>query len=181
MFNFLRRCVTTLVGKDDKDIRVQQVGYNGDAKDAEIWAPYGMSYNLPPDCLCLYAQIGGDQGNLVVLPDRSQDRVKDLKEGEVAFFNPLTKTRTIYRKNGDMEIVTAGENGDFNLTVKGVANIDIPTTNWTGDINLTGDIIQTGSITNDQTTSSGIDLDGHTHTGSPTAPTGAVSDTGVSQ
>ena len=147
MHNFLRRCITSLVGKADRDMRVQQVSYNGKAEDAEIYAPYGMSYNLPPDCLCLYAQIGGDQGNLVVLPDRSQDRVKDLKEGEVAFFNPLTKTRTIYRQNGDMEIVTEGENGDVNLTVKGVANINAPTTNWVGDINHTGDLTSIGTVT----------------------------------
>lgn len=118
MRNFLRRCVTTLTGKDDRDIRVQQVAYNGKAEDAEIYAPYGVSYNLPPDCLCLYVQVGGDEGNLVVLPDRSQDRVKDLKEGEVAFFNPLTKSRTIYRQNGDMEVVTEGESGDRLTTIK---------------------------------------------------------------
>ena len=63
-------------------------------------------------------QVGGDEGNLVVLPDRSQDRVKDLKEGEVAFFNPLTKSRTIYRQNGDMEVVTEGESGDRLTTIK---------------------------------------------------------------
>ena len=178
MLNLVRRCITTLIGKDDRDIRVQQVGYNGKAEDAEIYAPYGMSYNLPPDSLCLYVQIGGDQGNLVVLPDRSQDRVKDLKAGEVAFFNPLTKSRTIYRENGDIDVTV---HGNVNLVVDGVANVEIPTTNWTGDINLTGEIVQTGTITNDQTTSNGILLDGHTHIGSPSAPLGGVTDTGVSK
>jgi len=140
LLSFLRKCIITLIGTDDKDIRRQQISYNGAPKDAEIWAPYGMSYNLPPDSVCLYAQVGGDSGNLVVLPDRSQDRVKDLKEGEVAFFNPLTKTRTIYRQNGDMEIVTEsneeGEGGDLNLTVANDVNlkaknvnIDAATTN----------------------------------------------------
>ena len=123
MLNLVRRCIISLIGKDDKDLRVQQVSYNGKADDAEIYAPYGMSYNLPPDSLCLYVQVGGDQGNLVVLPDRSQDRVKGLAEGEVAFFNPLTQSRTIYRQNGDMEIVTAGEKGDVNMTVKGEVNL----------------------------------------------------------
>lgn len=119
MLHFLRRCVTTLVGSDDKDVRVQQVGYNGAAVDAEVYAPYGMSYNLPPGCLCLYAQVGGDGGNLVVLPDRSQDRVRDLAEGEVAFFNPLTKSRTVYRQDGTLEIVTEGNAGHLSVTVKG--------------------------------------------------------------
>jgi phage gp45-like len=170
------------VGEDNLDIRKQQIGYNGKADDAEIYAPYGMSYNLPENCLCLYAQVGGDEGNLVVFPDRSEDRIKDLKRGEVAFFNPLTKTRTIYRQNGDMEIVTSGDKGDLNLTVKGDVNltgsgemnVDIATTNWKGDI------IQDGTITNTQTTSNGIPLDGHKHSGSPSAPTGPVSNTGAS-
>lgn len=125
MRNFLRRCVISLIGKDDRDIRVQQVSYNGKAEDAEIWAPYGMSYNLPPNSLCLYAQIGGDEGNIVVLPDRSQDRVKNLKEGEIALFNPLTKTQMIFREDGKLEI---NAKGDVDVTATNV-NIDASATN----------------------------------------------------
>ena len=145
MLNFVRRCITTLIGKDDRDIRVQQVGYNGKAEDAEIYAPYGMSYNLPADCLCLYVQIGGDQGNLVVLPDRSQDRVRDLKAGEVAFFNPLTKSRTIYRENGDMEIVTDGEKGDRSTTIKGD---DVATVGGKVTVTVSGDVDLTAANVN---------------------------------
>lgn len=170
------------MGKDDKDVRIQQVSAHGVPDDAEIYAPYGMSYNLPEGCLCLHIQLSEDEGDVIILPDRSKDRVKDLKRGEVAFFNPLTKTRTIYRQNGNMEIVTEGDKGDFNLTVKGVANMVIPTTNWTGDINLTGDINQTGGqIVSGDVTASGISLVNHTHAGSPTAPSGPVSNTGAAQ
>lgn len=131
MLNFFRKCVTTLVGKDDKDIRVQQISYNGVPKDAEIWAPYGMSYNLPPGCVCLYAPLSGDPGDLVVLPDRSQDRIKSLKEGEVAWFNPLTKTRTIYDKDGNIVTVTEGDVGNVIFTIKGKVSIVV-----NGDVDL---------------------------------------------
>jgi len=112
------RANITKEGTDDKDVRIQQYSKNGDVDDAEIYAPYGMSYNLPENSLCLFAQIGGDDGNIILLPDRSQDRVKDLKRGEVALFNPLTQSRMVFRLNGDIEIVTEGENGDRLTTIK---------------------------------------------------------------
>jgi len=173
MRNFLRRCVISLVGKDERDIRVQQVSYNGKADDAEIWAPYGMSYNLPPDCLSLYAQIGGDEGNLIVFPDRSQDRVKNLKEGEVSFFNPLTKTSTTYRKNGDLEIVTSGDSGDMSVTIKKDLTITV-----TGDVNITagGDVDVTATNVNIDASATNLGVGGQ-----PIARVGdSVEVTGVS-
>ena len=155
MLTFLRRCVISLAGKDDKDIRVQQVSYNSKAENVEVWAPYGMSYNPPPNCLSLCVQIGEDQGNLVALPDRSQDRVKNLAEGEVAFFNPLTQTRTIYRADKSIEIVSEGGRtttiteddvttvqGDKSVTVDGEMNITV-----TGDCNLTASNVNIDAAT----------------------------------
>lgn len=142
MHSLIRRCLISLAGSDDKDTRIQQVSYNGKAQDGEAWAPYGMSYNVPPNSLSLYVQIGGDQGNLVILPDRSQDRVKNLKEGEVAFFNPLTKSRTIYRANGDMDITV---NGDCNIKADEV-NVDADQVNLGvggDDIARVGDTVRT--------------------------------------
>lgn len=137
MLNFIRKCIVSLISKDDtKHVRVQQISYNEGARDAEVYAPYGMSYNIPAGSVCLYAQVGGDPGNLVIFPDRSQDRVKDLAEGEVAFFNPMTQTRTIYRKDGSMEIVINGKliqtiGGDATITITGKCNVTV-----SGDANL---------------------------------------------
>lgn len=191
--NIVKRCKITLAGKDNTDYRVQQVSANGKAIDAEIWAPYGMSYNIPVNSLCTYLQVGGDQANLIVLPDRSQDRVKDLKPGEVAYFNPLTQSRTVYRENGDIEVITSGTQGDLittikgdhtvtiegastvnitgdcNLTIGGVANIDVATANWTGDFNLDGNLNVTGDADVDG------DIDGTTITGSSDVKTGSIS------
>lgn len=102
------RANITKEGTDDKDVRIQQYGKNGDVDDAEIWAPYGMSYNIPENSLCLFSQIGGDDGNIILLPDRSQDRIKGLKRGEVAYFNPLTRSRTIYKENTDISTTAEG-------------------------------------------------------------------------
>ena len=192
--NIVKRCRITLTGKDNGDFRVQQISANRKAIDAEIYAPYGMSYNVPVDSLCVYLQVGGDSGNLIVLPDRSQDRVKDLKPGEVAFFNPLTKTRTVYRENGDMEIVTEGSNGDVLMTVKKdltiVAEGDVNITsggvmNLNGDVNIdgaldvTGDIDSGATITGSDVKAGSIDLKTHRHVGSITAPTGSITPTGT--
>lgn len=146
----IKRCIISLKSLDDKDLRVQQVSYNGKADTAEVYAPYGMSYNVPPDSLSLYGAIGGDEGNLVTFPDRPQDRIRNLKETEVAFFNPITKTSTIYKQNGDLVITTNGENGDFLVTVKKDHTIEIGndcvinvgnnvTINAAGNLNLNSD------------------------------------------
>lgn len=107
------RANITKEGTDDKDVRIQQYSKNGDVDDAEIYAPYGMSYNLPENSLCLFALVGGDDGNIILLPDRSQDRVKDLKRGEVAFFNPLTQSRIIYKENTDISATAEGPSANF--------------------------------------------------------------------
>ena len=142
----LRKCSAVKASQTDSgDVRLQQVTYNGKSTDAQLWMPYGMSANVAPGSLCLYAQIGGDGGELVIFPDRSQDRVKGLKSGEVALFNPLTQSRTIYRKNGDIEEVVTGENGTKSVTIK---------KDWTvvvgGDVSITTtgktDIVSTGDV-----------------------------------
>jgi len=130
------RANITKEGTDDQDVRIQQYAKNGDVDDAEIWAPYGLSYNLPENSLCLFAQIGGDDGNIILLPDRSQDRVKNLKRGEVALFNPLTKSRMVFRLNGDIEIVTEGESGDRLTTIK---KDEIMTVGGDKTVTVTGD------------------------------------------
>lgn len=144
--SILRRCnITKASEKDASDIRLQQIELNGKAHDAEVYMPYGMSANIPPGSLGILLQIGGDEGFLVVLPDKSGDRIKGLAENEVAFFNPITKSRTIYRSNGDIEQVVTGENGTKSVTIKKDLTIVVG-----GDVNLTatGDVDVTADNVN---------------------------------
>jgi len=190
--NAIRRAIISLLSTDDsKDIRVQQIAYNGKALDVEVYAPYGISYNVPVGSLGILLQIGDDPANKIFLPDRSQDRVKGLEESEIAIFNPITKSRVVFKKNGDIDIDTAGSVGDFNITVKGNCNLTASTTNLTGDLNVDGNLSVTGDAdvdgdldaTNVDATgdvkAGSISLKTHLHGGSLTAPTGGVVPTGA--
>ena len=72
------------------------------------------------------------------------------------------------------------------LTPSGAVQIIAPgglevtgTLNVTGDVTFDSDLDVTGDIVaNEVSTSGGIVLSTHTHTGSPTAPTGSISPTG---
>jgi len=64
--------------------------------------------------------------------------------------------------------VTIFVDGDTNLTVAGTTTVDTPLTNWTGNINLTGDLDITGKSTASvDHISSGISGKGHTHKDTP--------------
>jgi phage baseplate assembly protein gpV len=64
--------------------------------------------------------------------------------------------------------VTIFVDGDTNLTVAGTTTVDTPLTNWTGNINLTGDLDITGKSTASvDHVSSGISGKGHTHKDTP--------------
>jgi len=199
---FNRRAAITNTATDTAEKRVQQVSMQGVPKDVEVWFPYGMSGNVPVGSLGVIVQIGPDPGNLVFFPDRSQDRIKDLKDGEVAFFNPITKSKVVFKQNGDIETTTAGSNGDYKVTVKGDNTLEVAgnvvinvagdcnvtvdgDTNWKGDFNLDGDFTATGDVDGKTLTGStdvktgSISLKTHLHIGSPTAATGPVTPTGA--
>lgn len=135
----LTRAVISNVTEDNLDIRIQQVTFNKRPSDAEIFFPYGMSGNVPADSLCVVISINNDPGFLVCLPDRSQDRIKGLKMGEVAIFNPLTKSRTIFKENGDIEQVLEGESGSKITVIKNDYSVEVgasTTVNSTGTIDI---------------------------------------------
>lgn len=191
--DFIKRAIITKGGDDDTARPVQQLEYFGKTSEAEIIFPYGMHANLPKDSILVVFPILNQTSNHVALGGLPNERIQ-VEEGEVVFFHPLTKAKIHFKKDGNIEIdalekdikincnnasITA--QGDVNLTASGELNVDAPTTNWTGNIVLTGDITQDGNIVNTQTTSNDIPLDGHGHIGSPTAPSGPLSDTGASK
>jgi len=211
--NMIRRAVITLGGSDDKDFPVQQVTYLGKTADIEIITPYGMHANLPADNETFVTMwtVAGQEDYRVGMGYTPKRRPKNLPEGEVVFYHPLTQSRVQFKNNGDIEIESTGDNGSAIVTVKkdltitiggdasitvagdalldvsGTSTVNCPTTEWTGNINLTGSLDITakldvaGATTLSATvTSNGKDIsDTHKHTGSPTAATGPVSNTGV--
>lgn len=197
--NMIKRAVITLGGADDKELPIQQLSYNGKVADAEIIFPYGVHANLSADnnTLCIVFAVEGQEDYRAAMGYTPALRPKPLEEGEVVFYHPLTQSKIHFRNNGDIDIDVAGDNGDLNATIKkdlniivagdatidvtGTATVTAPTTNWTGNINLNGDLDVTGSSTLSATvTSAGKDISNtHTHSGSATAPNGPVSNTGA--
>jgi len=197
--NMIKRAVITMGGTDDKELPIQQLSYNGKVADAEIIFPYGVHANLSADnnTLCVVFAVDGQEDYRAAMGYTPGLRPKPLEEGEVVFYHPLTQSKMHFRNNGDIDIDVSGENGDLNITIKkdlnitiggdatigvtGTATVTAPTTNWTGNINLTGDLDVTGATSLSSTvTSAGKNIsDNHTHTGSPSAPSGPQTNTGV--
>lgn len=92
------------------------------------------------------------------------------------FFHPPTGSKIHFKANGDILIESAT-----------AVTVDVPSTTITGDVVINGslqvdtDLDVTGiSTLGIAVTSGGVNISNtHTHTGSPTAPTGGQSNTGV--
>lgn len=90
-------------------------------------------------------------------------------------------------KNGSIKI-SAGATTKLTINLDGTVVIDAPTsleinaptTNWNGNINHTGDLTSSGTITGTtDVIGGGKSVKLHTHIGSPTAPSGSISNTGL--
>jgi phage gp45-like len=124
----IKFCRVTLGGKDDKQYPVQQVSYMENTADAFVVFPYGMSANCLQESFGVLLAVNGDEQSLAALITSAVDRIKNLKEGEVIFYHPKTKSFMHYKNNGDIDIEAKG-----NLNVKAQAvNVDAPTATFTG-------------------------------------------------
>lgn len=142
-------------GTDDNQFPVQQVEFMGKTADCVILFPYGMHGNVSKDSLMLMGSVQGDESNRVAIAMVPINRPK-MEEGELCIYHPPSGTITHYKANGDIRMTTPNLIIDGNLTV-------------TGNTTLGATV-----------TSNGKDIsDTHAHTGSPTAPDGAQSDTGT--
>lgn len=165
--NLLRWARITKAGTDTEQFAVQQMEYLGKVADGIIIFPYGLHGNVPADSLALMLAVQGSADNRAAIAWTPKDR-PTLKDGEVAFYHPPTDAFMIWRQNGDLDI-EAGNGGASNINIKAA------TVNLAADVNITGDTVFTGSVT----ANGKVIDDTHSHTGSPSAPTGGVSNTGT--
>ncbi len=181
--NMIKRAVITLGGSDDKELPIQQLSYNGKVADAEIIFPYGVHANLSADnnTLCIVFAVDGQEDYRAAMGYTPLLRPKPLAEGEVVFYHPLTQSKIHFRNNGDIDVDVTGENGDLNVTIKkdlnitvggdvnitatGTATVTVPTTEWIGNINVTGNVVISGTSTADNHISDGISGNSHVHGG----------------
>ena len=163
-FNSIKRAIISLVKKDDKLFHTTQVSYNGKSADIEIQTPYGFCSVSPKNSLVLMLNIHGQEENRIGFADSPQERFKNLEEYEVQVGNYNTLASIKFNKDKSIDITT----------LQGVVNINATTININGKLNVVGDTTFTGALT-----SNGKNIsDTHNHAGSPSAPTGGVSNTG---
>ncbi|PCI04652.1 MAG: hypothetical protein COB78_05670 [Hyphomicrobiales bacterium] len=106
--------------------------------DVEVMQPYGFASHVPEDgALGVVLAIGGDEGDMVILPIANPSkRLGELKPGEVGFYN----------EHGDKAIMTAGGSLDIstgatvNITTDTGVTITAVITKVVGDFVCTGDV-----------------------------------------
>ncbi len=159
----------------------QQVSYMGKAAKVSTWTPYGLANSPPASKLTLLLSILMNSDNQVGLVG-SPGEDPTLAETEVALFHPPTGSKVHFLANGDISMVAG--TASILLTAAGGITITPGTSPVTvaGDLVVTGDLTATAGSTalGSVVTSGAKDIsDTHTHGGSATAPTGAISPTGV--
>lgn len=151
----IRWAKTTLDMDDTGDFPVHQTTYMGKVGDAVAWFPYGFHANIPAEELALIFALQGNPEARVSLPGSPTKRIK-VATGEVVVFHPSSGSKIHFKADGTIEITA-------------------PLTKVIGNFEVTGDSALGATVTSDGTDISNT----HTHAGSSTAPTGAISDTGV--
>lgn len=137
-------------GNDDTSWPTGQCSYNGKQATFTRLLPYGLSALEPDGSFVLVVNSQGQEAVKFGIPSAMQDRLKNLKQGEVAIYNSITQTYVMLLEDGTFEI-----NCDGLIT----GNLEI-----NGDVTINGNLVV-----------SGIDFLTHVHGGVSTGS----GDTGV--
>lgn len=164
----------------------QQISYKGKTVEAFSLFPYGLYANMDSsDTLGLIFEVDASSDNKAFLGHTPFKRPKDLNEGEVSLYHPGTGV-FIKLSSKKVEINGGGEGEVVVNTKSATINSDTTVINSTssvvkGDLTVEGDFVNTGSASfTTNITSNGKNIGAtHSHTGSPTAPSGPISPTGV--
>ncbi|WP_018701394.1 phage baseplate assembly protein [Amorphus coralli] len=113
----MRRCTIRSV-RDDGEMQTCSVEVAAGVwrDEVEVIMPYGFAAHVPPDgALGIVLTIGGDEGDLIVLPIANpSNRMGGLQEGEVGLYN----------KHGDKLVLTAG--GDLDIKTGASVTVTSP-------------------------------------------------------
>lgn len=170
----VKRAYVTLVGNDANKYQTTQISYLGKTADMEVIYPYGLCGNPPKNSLVLLFNVQGMEENRAGVANLVTERFKDLKEGEVAIGNYLTKSVIKFLENGDIEIygknderVTIDRNsnisiaGNCSISVNGTTTLSCP-----GGTTINSDVHINGTVTcSEDVIASGISLVSHIHSG----------------
>lgn len=163
--NMLTRAVVSLISQDETKGKVicQVLGLADEIKsEVEYLQPYGLRSIPLKGSRGILLAYGGSKSNATMINiDDKRFGKFSLQEGDVCIYSK-NGAHTIYRDNDIIEILS----GTRTITIGGMTAV----------ISSSGIEVTGGDIIAD-----GISLKNHVHAGSPSAPDGAVSDTGSPQ
>lgn len=192
--SIIKRSVLTLSSSDSGVTQVAQVSYLGKVANAELVSVYGLSSNAPVGSTVLLFNVQAQEENRAGIANYPGARFKNLKAGEVAVGNYVTKSVIKFLENGNIEITGKNDlniniTNDGNITIAGAATLNITggteinspnnTLNGNltinGNLSVNGDSVSTGNFTTSgDVIASGISLSTHVHGG--VTPGGGTTD-----
>ena len=167
-------------GKDSSP--TQDMTYFGKSGTAINVFPYGYFSNIANDDLASLICMGEGNSDKAIIGVRPTVR-PELEQNEVSIYHPKTGSVIKFLNDGNIQIDTdtdiIGNCKNATITATDLVTIDGPLVRMTGDLTVDGTITAPNVNATASLIIDGKEQKGHTHTGSPTAPDGAVSDTGA--
>jgi phage baseplate assembly protein V len=136
------RGVVTLVKAAGAVQLVQLDGLSGEKlQDAELFQQFGFTSNLPAGTMAIVLPIGGKTAHgIIIATEHGTYRLKNLASGETA----------IYNQWGDYVALKADRRMEIVSSV--AVDITTPEVNMSGSLNVAGDIVAQGDITDSAST-----------------------------
>lgn len=168
LFQKIKQAFSCCPGNDNTSWPTGQCGYNGKTATFVRLLPYGLSSLEPENYFVFVMNSQGQESSKFGIPSAMQDRLKGLKQGEVAIYNSKTQTYVILLEDGTFKINCSGLiDGDVEITgdvqIDGNLNVD-------GNVTIGGTLGVTGATTMTTVTCTSITIGGipfgtHVHSG----------------
>lgn len=164
----IKQAFSCCPGNDDTSYPTGQCSYNGKQATFTRLLPYGLSSLEPENYFVFVINNQGQESSKFGIPSAMQQRLKGLKQGEVAIYNSKTQTYVILLEDGTFKINCSGLiDGDVEITgdvqIDGNLNVD-------GNVTIGGTLGVTGASTMTTVTCNAITINGipfgtHVHSG----------------
>lgn len=164
----IKQAFSCCPGDDSTSYPTGECGYNGKQATFTRLLPYGLSSLEPEGYFVFVINSQGQEAVKFGIPSAMQNRMKGLKEGEVAIYNSKTQTHVFLLEDGTFEINCDGLiTGDVEITgnvqIGGNLNVD-------GNVTIGGTLGVTGATTASTISCTAITVNGipfstHVHGG----------------
>jgi phage gp45-like len=124
----IKQAVITAVTDDSSAYPQGQCEHNGKIINYTRLSPYGLDSNPPKDFHLLLFSSQAQEGVRFGMASNMNSRKSGLEKGEIAVYNPVTKSFVFFKENGDIEIdsqkdVVINCLGDTKITATGDVNL----------------------------------------------------------